>query len=294
MEAVPELTPMMLDPHDSEGISAHLSEHGYAVIEDVASPAELATADALLWDGHLSGTLGWARNDPLTWRDSVGYSDGIMTSAAHCDAMWYVRSLPRMAAAFATAYGTEQFVAAFDAMSVNRPLSTRSPSVQQRADTTYPHGKLNPARLHTHHDQEGYGEGELICYGILPLYDMNQATGATAIVPGSHRKVKEINAWREQHGNTLEAFTTCGLTPAVLNCKAGSLVLFDTALFHSECDAEDPTGRTGHGSDQLLRAIFICSMTPTRLLARQGPHVFEARRRAYELDVCECLRVHIP
>ena len=47
---------------------------------------------------------------------------------------------------------------------------------------------------------------------------------------------------------------------------------------------EDPTGESGHGPGHLLRAICIMSMTPTRLLAPH-PHIFEARRRAYELDV---------
>ena len=32
--------------------------------------------------------------------------------------------------------------------------------------------------------QDGYGD-ELICYAIMPLWDMDKAGGATAIVPGS-------------------------------------------------------------------------------------------------------------
>ena len=221
---MPELTPTPLAADDREGISAHLAEHGYAVVEGVASPEELVTADALLWEEHLTGRLGWARDDPRTWRDTSGYADGIMTTAAHCEAMWYVRSLPKVVSAFAIACGTAELVAAFDAMSINRPLSTGEESVRQRAARSYAHGKLNAGTLHTHHDQEGYGGQERICYGIVPLYDMNKATGATAIVPGSHAKVAEINAWRQQHkgeaeASALMAFTACGLTPAVLNCE---------------------------------------------------------------------------
>ena len=40
----------------------------------------------------------------------------------------------------------------------------------ERAATRYPHGKLDGQMLHTHHDQEGYGDGERICYAIVPLY----------------------------------------------------------------------------------------------------------------------------
>ena len=40
----------------------------------------------------------------------------------------------------------------------------------ERAATRYPHGKLDGQMLHTHHNQEGYGDGERICYAIVPLY----------------------------------------------------------------------------------------------------------------------------
>jgi hypothetical protein len=47
--------------------------------------------------------------------------------------------------------------------------------------------------LQTHFDQDGFGPDVLICYAIMPLYDMDANTGATAISPGSHLKVQEIN-----------------------------------------------------------------------------------------------------
>ena len=79
---------------------------------------------------------------------------------------------------------------------------------------------------------------------------MNKETGATAIVPGSHRKVQEINASRARKfsgtgpdrkwigegtpGEDLESFTEHGLTPGVVNAKGGDLILFDTALYASK------------------------------------------------------------
>lgn len=291
---VPELTPERCDYTDCQLIQQKLAEDGYAVIKAVASPQELEHARELLWENHLHNRLGWDRKDPQTWTDSPGvidpvfpYADGIMVSSAHCEANWYVRSLPRMIGAFAAVYGTDEIVAAYDAMSINRPTSTGAKNVQERAATVFEHGKLNGNTLHTHFDQEGYGGDELIAYGIVSLWDMNKATGATAIVPRSHLKVAEITQYRQHNRSAqLDAFTAFGLTPAILNCKAGDLCLFDTALYHCGCDAADPTGATGNGPDQLLRAICICSMSPTRLLAPY-PHIFEARRRAYELDVCE-------
>jgi hypothetical protein len=136
-------------------------------------------------------------------------------------------------------------------------------------------------------------------YAIVPLFDMNRNTGATALVPGSHRKVQEIEErWHQKWGlegrgqrsaeekllaaADLEPFERCGLTPCVTNIKAGDGVLFDTALFHGAYAAEDPTGKSGNGENQLLRAIYILGMSFSRL---QTKAILEARRKAYELDV---------
>jgi hypothetical protein len=136
-------------------------------------------------------------------------------------------------------------------------------------------------------------------YAIVPLFDMNRNTGATALVPGSHRKVQELEErWLEKWGRAggtqrsaeerllaasdLEPFEQCGLTPCVTNIKAGDCVLFHTGLFHGAYAAEYPTGQSGNGPNQLLRAIYILSMSFTRL---QTAELLEARRKAYELDL---------
>ena len=147
----------------------------------------------------------------------------------------------------------------------------------------------------------------------MPLWDMNKASGATAIVPGSHKpdKVKAIGEHRAsmwkmvdkadgsgqervwqgdgKPEEDLEQYTKIGLTPCVTNITAGDLVMFDTGMFHEGCPAEDPTGMSSHGPNHLLRAICILSMAPTRLLSTfwgedAAPELFRARRRAYELD----------
>ena len=142
---------------------------------------------------------------------------------------------------------------------------------------------------------------------------MNKAGGATAIVPGSHKEenVKAIEEYRRSLWKTvdkadgsgkervwqgegrpeeaMEQYTSIGLSPCVTNVIAGDLVLFDTAMYHAGCPAEDPSGLSSHGPDHLLRAIMILSMAPTRLLTtfwgeEAVPELFRARRRAYELD----------
>merc|ERR550514_1613025 len=129
---------------------------------------------------------------------------------------------------------------------------------------------------------------------------MNRRTGATAIVPGSHLKVDQINEELKrlngglmtfQHNleraSSVQPFTAHGLAPVITNVRAGDCVLFDTRTFHGGYSAEDPTGESGRepgnlGKNNLLRAIYILGASPTAL---QTPEILTARRLAYELDI---------
>lgn len=55
----------------------------------------------------------------------------------------------------------------------------------------------------------------------------------------------------ENEASDLEGFHANGLTPAVSSIHAGDLVIFDTAMFHGGCSAEDPSGLTGNGEDEV-------------------------------------------
>ena len=104
---------------------------------------------------------------------------------------------------------------------------------------------LDAAELHNHLNRNPFGEP--IYYGLLSLWDMNKAVGATALVPGSHRRHDAIKAaraekWRDGEwvgaglpGEDLESFTASGLRPAVLDVKAGDLVVVDSATYHCGC-----------------------------------------------------------
>jgi hypothetical protein len=310
---IPAISPARLDPSDGAGIRAHLAQHGFACVRGCMSRAELERAEGLLWK-HLEGVeeasqrmaqkrpIGWRRGQPTTWIE--GHGDGLMTSTTHCDSMWYVRSRPGVIKAFHAAYGTHrdsELVAAYDRMSVNLPVGSGNPAALRVAGATSRHGKFGVAqRMHTHVGQfYGAEFSGPEYYAILPLFDMNRNTGATALVPGSHRKVQQVEQrWQRKWGlerqgrrsdeekllaaADLEPFEQCGLTPCVAHIEAGDCVLFDTALFHGAYAAEDPTGESGNGPNQLLRAIYILSMSFSRL---QTPTILQARRKAFELDV---------
>ena len=314
-----EVTPPRFDASDASGISAELEAEGFACVANCLDADELEHARDLLWN-HLEGRecpqmtqtrpIGWKRDDVTSWVE--GHGDGLMTSTCHCDSMWFARTRPGVIAGFQAAYGEEELTAAFDRMSVNLPTATKNEGVLRRlASTNHAHGRLNMQELHTHKNSfydERNGAPFTDFYSIIPLWDMNQSTGATAVVPRSHKRVAEIKALRARNWEVddqfekyskdwwashkwigegkpdedVEQYTALGLTPCVTNVRAGDMVIFDTALYHSGCAAADPTGASGNGTDQLLRAIYIMGMTPTRLKTARELH---ARRLCYELDL---------
>ncbi len=314
-----EVTPPRFHVDDAAGIQAQLEVEGFACVADCLNAEELVQARELLWN-HLEGTecpqmtqtrpVGWRRDDVSTWVE--GHGDGLMTSTCHCDSMWFARTRPGVIAGFQAAYQEQDVIPAFDRMSINLPTAAENEGVQRRlAATNHAHGRLNMQELHTHKNSfydERNGAPFTDFYSIVPLWDMNQATGATAVVPGSHKRVAEIQTMRARHWQVppgvemhtrewwterkwvgpgrpdedVEQYTALGLTPSVTNVRAGDMVIFDTALYHSGCAAADPSGASGNGTDQLLRAIYIMGMTPTRLKTSRELH---ARRLAFELDL---------
>ena len=91
---------------------------------------------------------------------------------------------------------------------------------------------------------------------------------------------------REHARKLLRAADTCTRTHAHRTCTDvphanRSVHLCLLCRFHGGCSAEDPSGESGNGPNELLRAIYILGMVPTRLKSKEELH---ARRLAYELD----------
>ena len=237
---VEELAPSRIEVDDSAAIRASLEEYGFACVRGAVTSDELTHARDLLWK-FLEGDeapcmtqrrpVGWKRGQPTTWVE--GHGDALMTSTTHNESMWFVRSRPGVLAGFAAAYGVpeSQLVADFDRMSINLPTSSGNDAALRVAERRYQHGKLGVAQeMHTHWT-EYYGADHTNYYSIVPLFDMNQMTGATALVPGSHKKVEEIQSaraknwigtgkdrrWVGKGSPFIEPFSSNGLMPVVTN-----------------------------------------------------------------------------
>ena len=87
-----------------------------------------------------------------------------MGQTVHSAPHWYIRTRPGILKGFAAAYGTDDLVAAFDDMAINRPASCGEASVAELGEGP---GRLNGRRLHTHFNQDRFGEDVRICCAPL-------------------------------------------------------------------------------------------------------------------------------
>eukprot|EP01052_Picozoa_sp_SAG31_P000064 SAG31_NODE_2_length_46263_cov_45.908043_34_plen_203_part_00 len=180
MAQATQLEPQRFAVGDAAGIRKSLRQNGYAVVSNAATPPELRQARSLLWE-HLEQQHGWLRGQPKTWTDAAyeeprqgGHGlggnpvSGLLASTVHSDCFWHCRTLPGVLSAFAAAYGTDDLVTAYDNMAVNRPITCEQPSM-----TTMGTGRGEKvahrwdASLHTHLNQDGFGDDVFIVYAIL-------------------------------------------------------------------------------------------------------------------------------
>jgi hypothetical protein len=113
-------------------LRSHLAQYGYAIVASCASHDEVDTLLSELWDFLEETVPGTAvrRNEPSTWRapnwlpdPMSGIVSGHGIGQAAC--MWRARTLPRVRAAFATIWGTDDLLSSFDGANVFRPWHER-------------------------------------------------------------------------------------------------------------------------------------------------------------------------
>ncbi len=104
---------------ESAAFLAHLDEHGYAVVAQAADEAHCDWAHTRFWDFCSGVRPGLKRGDARTWFFSnwlPSPATGIFSSYgfAHDDFCWRARCLPRVRAAFAQIWQTDELVVSYD------------------------------------------------------------------------------------------------------------------------------------------------------------------------------------
>lgn len=190
---------------------ARFFEQGYLVLENVV-PADLCARVRAV----VSDFTGVVEEDPPTWRRQSAQGHGIVP-VHHAQALWDVRQLPAMHAAFAALYGTERLWVTIDRVSVKVPASL--------FDSPY---RVDPV----HWDGDPRRAGGLSIQGLVYLTDTPAEQGAFCCVPDLFR---ELQSWLAQHQhdpNPLQPDVTA-YEVLPIGAPAGSLVLWDRRMPHT-------------------------------------------------------------
>ncbi|CAE7341743.1 unnamed protein product [Symbiodinium sp. CCMP2456] len=220
----------------------HLQKEGYVVLADVLAPNEVEEATDRFWSYLTASSAGAVqRESPLTWQSHLWPGqdyNGLINSGGigQSDFMWYVRSKPKVVAAFADVWDVdkEDLIVSFDGCCAFRP-----PSID-------PRWRTRAGWFHT--DQNGRTTGsDFVCaQGLVALTDGDEATGGLAVLPGSHRSHEAIfQRYPLERENDFFILPRSDellseahhLKPHIVKVKAGDLVLWDSRLIHCNVPA---------------------------------------------------------
>jgi ectoine hydroxylase-related dioxygenase (phytanoyl-CoA dioxygenase family) len=211
----------------SEESLAYLDEHGYAVIADVLSPKEVEHTLGLQWDFMEGLSTGIDRNNPSTWTNEQwqpgkGAGTGILGSfgVGHNTAQWYLRTRPRVKAAWAHVLDTDDLICSFDGMCIFRPRG-----LDPSWTTTGGWFHTDRPILGPNGADRGYVQGfvNLIC--------TTAAGGGNVIVPKSHRQYTDLGEMYKGEGGRIDNERLKQERPDIFNravyvhCEAGDVFL---------------------------------------------------------------------
>lgn len=212
----------------------YLEEYGYAVVRGVADARQCVEVKSKMWD-FLEGVPGTAvrRNDVKTWGLKGDWvpsrTNGIINGFGfgQCPAMWQLRLLPKVKAAFAAIWGTDDLIVSYDGGNVFLPYEYnrewRTCGGWYHVDQNY----LRPRR-----------QGRVCVQGLVTLYDANEKTGGLVVVPKSHKLHKEF-CERNPLAKSMGDFVPIPVGDQVLAggaslvcAEAGDMIVWDSRTIH--------------------------------------------------------------
>lgn len=186
-------------------------EQGYLVLEGVVPPALCARVREAI-----SEFTGVVEEDPRTWDKHAAQGHGIVP-LHHAQALWDVRQLPELHAAFAALYGLEQLWVTIDRVSVKAPAAL--------FERPY---RVDPV----HWDGDPRQPAARSIQGLVYLTDTAPEQGAFCCVPELYRGLAPWLAVHADDPNPLQPDVT-GFEVVPVGGPAGSLVVWDRRMPHS-------------------------------------------------------------
>lgn len=284
---VVEVVPPRFDVETEKHLlSDYLEEHGYAVVASVADDAELATARSLMWDFlEALPRTRVRRDDVRTWNDKYDWIPNPANGIVHgfgfgqSDFMWHLRLLPRVKAAFAAIWSTDDLLVSFDGGNIFRPWK-------------YKKSWLTSGGWY-HCDQNARfkgSQGKVCIQGLVTLFDATADTGGLVVIPGSHRHHEEIckrSALAKRSGDFVPIAVDDPILSqggVLLRAQAGDLLLWDSRTVHCNTPAltalqDDWIDHTPpqEGWQPIRQVGYVC-MTPRKFASAD---VIEKRKDAF-------------
>lgn len=261
-------------------LKTELEKEGFAVVKSAASERESLELLERLWAfveehskarrrdaGSLCHLLRREKGDSgsiLTTRHGerlVIEKSGILRTAAHSEAMWAARLLPRVRESFEAIWNTSELLVSFDTASImfEGPCMPTIPGTGLHNDASWHRTELR---------------GFKAAQGMLLLTPQNISTGGLVVVPRSHalhglsekrHGIVNGNAWLYPIPNDSPELSH--LPRHVINAQAGDLILWDSRLAHGVVRPQRPPAI--YETRQLRIAMYI-TMTPRRMASDEA------------------------
>lgn len=203
-----------------------MDEKGYVVVPDAVDPADLAAVVDGIWD-HMR----MDRADPTSWYVDP-HGDGLMKYGfmrkMHSPAMWRVRQSPKIHAAFAELWGTDNLWVTLDRCIFKPPLRVDLPDWGKTDD---PRGLL-----HWDFSVATTPKRFKLFQAVVYLEDTATNQGTFQCVPGFQNRYE---AWHTSRDGNFDFGLLNGVpqefTPTTIPGKAGDLLIWDCFNPHGHC-----------------------------------------------------------
>jgi len=261
-------------------IKQQLAEYGVAVVPNVLNEQEVAAMQNGMWQmlEYVSEDFEMPiqRNNEKSWRSFFElfpkHSMLIQNfGLAHDQYIWDLRQNEKVVDVFAEIWDCDKrdLVTSFDGFSVHFP-----PEVTNRG-WYKGHKWLHVDQSYTRNDFE-------CIQGYVTAWDIEEGDASFVYLEKSHHKhqafrekfgIEDQSDWFRLNDEQMDYYINNGHPRKAIQCKAGSMVLWDSRLVHSGIEPQK-----GRKNPKLRHVVYICQM-PRKLCT---PKMLEKRIHAFE------------
>ena len=231
-----------------------LDNKGYCIINNILTTDKCNNYISKIWDWLESLKTNINRDIPSTWNHKKWPENyrGIIKhyGIGHEQFVWDIRCEKKIIDVFTNVWNTSDLFVSFDAICVMKP-----PEISGKFTKTH--------WIHT--DQSFLNSERISIQGLVNLEETSQEDSTFTLYENSHKyhkefgthfNIKQQSNWYKLQKEEVQWLNDKGLTQIRLDIPKGSILLWDSRLFHANCCAIK--GRT----NPRFRYVIYVSMSP--------------------------------